>query len=118
MTLSEYDHIRMFKCDVKITTVLEVLKEFKKGSTVVDPLPTIRVKFDYPLKYPIIAEFTRPQGWSITDFIEVIATKYKEIYEEEDITGEYGIWGHGIGDLWLEGFSKGEDGVYQLDIGS
>ena len=36
-----------------------------------------------------------------------IIKTYQEIYDEEEDTkiGKYGIWGHAIGDLYLEGLS-------------
>jgi hypothetical protein len=104
---------------------------------VIAPAGTIQVRFDYPLSNPFVAEFSQPQEWAAQDFILAVCNKYEEIYAEEAATtkvvpighqgslanrnqtnGKYGIWGHVIEDLSLEGFNKGEDGIYELWLGS
>jgi hypothetical protein len=70
-------------------------------------------------------------SWTAKQFIDVVLEAYKAIYEQEDSNpgniplmgsasnGPYGIWGHGIGDLCLEGASKKEGSdVWDLIIGS
>jgi hypothetical protein len=127
--------------EIPVEVLHRVLDNFELSSDEynvgIDQSPTIRVRFDYPLNNPIIAEFRQPQGWLFGDFIVAVANKYGEIYAEEKATtsipvgqasaflinrnetdGKYGIWGHDIEDLRLTGVSKGEDGVYELDIES
>lgn len=95
----------------------------------------ITVLFDYPLDRAVIFECPGPV--TVKDLITFVARTYEHIYKEEDRSasapagqaapgllnrgttdGRYGIWGHSLGDLFLEGFELGEDGVWDLHIGS
>jgi hypothetical protein len=62
---------------------------------------TVRGLIDYPLERPCL--FTIHVGdepWSVWDVCCAIADQYARIYEEPD---KYGIEGHDLGDLWIEG---------------
>ena len=81
----------------------------------------LMVILDYPLDKPIkvlipAEEYTRPSGLaSFGMFLLAVARKYEELYQAPQ---RYGIWGHGIGDLYFEMVTVGKDGGVKLFIGS
>lgn len=98
-----------------------------------DPSPTIKILIDYPLTNPCTfeAKCPNPDGWTEVEFIEAVRMAYLEVYSlEEDpgfvpgmlnrarSEGPVGIWGHGIGDLFLEGAERQDDGTWKLLVGS
>jgi hypothetical protein len=95
----------------------------------------IRVRFDYPLAKPVVFDCAGPV--TVKSFISFVAKTYERIYDEERETatiaegqaspmlanrnrtdGRYGIWGHVLNDLFLEGADFGDDGIWDLEIGS
>jgi hypothetical protein len=108
------------------------------GDDIIDERESIPIAFDYPLNGEHVFTFERPGGWTRQAFYDAVRAKYREIYAEEERTrtlpaerlpgsmlvnrpktdGKYGIWGHVIGDLVLEGAEMDTDGVWKLDIGS
>jgi|SRR5580704_6393234 hypothetical protein len=105
----------------------------KNANWVMDK-PTVKILFDYPLDHPVVFEFTTAPGkrsCTVGDFAGFVLDGYRRIYEVEwkyvlnedgtrysieNLSGPYGVWGHGIGDLSLNGAEKGDDGVWKLDI--
>jgi hypothetical protein len=98
---------------------------------------SIFIKFDYPLSRAVSFSYhkKRPEGFSRRDFYKCILAGYHRIYSEEhkavgdpghipgmlnrqSSEGPYGIWGHDIGDLVLEGVIDNDDGTFDLLIGS
>ena len=92
------------------------------------------VIFNYPLSGEFKLEFKNSQG-KITrrEFAQFIQFTYRRIYDEENsgqvenivgmlnrrrTDGPYGIWGHHIGDLVIEGVQHIGNNVYVLHIGS
>jgi hypothetical protein len=88
------------------------------------------VVIDYPLKTAVrlvVPLMTRKFVWrdekendqrtetSPGYLLWVIAREYQRVYREHE---KYGVWGHGIGDLWFEGMEVAEDGVVGLWMGS
>ena len=90
--------------------------------------PEIVIEYTYPLSGKWYFEFRREGGWTRKSLIDQICEQYHAIYDEENGTssvkeqscaeagqgtlinrvqtdGKYGIWGHVIGDLVLEGVS-------------
>lgn len=91
----------------------------------------IAIKFDYPLNNPIELTFKSKNGFTLGDLFCCIYTGYKKIYREEGdapmipgmynrqtSNGKYGIWGHVIDDLYLEGATEVKPGKFELSIGS
>ena len=74
----------------------------------------IRVTIDYPLENPVHRVFTKAGGFTIADFYYAVADAYSEIYADPNSE----IWGHGIADLFLEGYGVNDDGSYWLAVGS
>ena len=94
----------------------------------------VTVIFSYPLSGEFRFEFKNSQG-KITrrEFALFIQSTYRRIYDEESsepvdnisgmlnrqsTDGPYGIWGHHIGDLVIEGVQHIGNNVYSLSIGS
>jgi len=90
--------------------------------------------FNYPLSGEFRFKLKKSEG-SITrkDFASFVQSTYRRIYDEESsgqvenivgmlnrqkTDGPYGIWGHHIGDLVIEGVRHTGNNVYTLIIGS
>lgn len=48
-------------------------------------------------------------------FLWMVANEYERVYKEHE---KYGVWGHGLDDLWFERITIRKDGVVDLFIGS
>ena len=101
----------------------EEFGELLGASTIMDDRDTIDVVIDYPLTRPTTLHMTKPI--TVERFARGVAAAYKVIYQEEERTltqgesgGTYGISGHGIEELFLEGASRRSDGKWYLTIGS
>lgn len=118
--------------------------EFVKHDEVVIKDEDIKIVFDYPLNGEFLFDFHSDNGFQRKQLVELIAQTYQKIYDEENATiqeqqvipietriekgglmnrnqtdGKYGIWGHDIGDLWLEGIEYNPDTkTVCLSIGS
>ncbi len=83
---------------------------------------TFTILFNYPLKNPVTFKYTNSGGFTRLDLFRCVHEGYKKIYEtEENDVGEtetydnlynrkksqgtYGIWGHYITDLRIEGIA-------------
>jgi hypothetical protein len=102
------------------------------GDEILQGEPTLKFTVTYPLTNPYAVEFVHEDGspWTRRQFIDAVIASYKVVYSSEPdpghITGmlnrqrsegPFGIWGHDIGDLVLEGAAKnGEE--WELHIGS
>ncbi|MFX1385093.1 MAG: hypothetical protein ACFFBP_21935 [Promethearchaeota archaeon] len=79
----------------------------------------IRIRFTYPLSAKVEIEFQNKGGFSEKDLFRYIYKGYTKIYDEEnqdigrfdniskglnrpETQGRYGIWGHELGDLFIE----------------
>ncbi len=103
--------------------------------------PEIKIEFDYPLKTKFTFNFKNDKGFTRKQLVNHIVETYKLIYREEEETiqnqkiippkergpmlnrnetdGKYGIFGHDIEDLWLEGMTYDKDRLLvTLSIGS
>lgn len=105
------------------------------GNRQVTNLERIWITFDYPLSQPSTREFFNAGGWTLYDFYRAVYEGYVKIYAEEEgaagdpglipgmlnrasSEGPHGIWGHGIEDLFLEGYQEVAPGEFKLGIGS
>lgn len=94
----------------------------------------IEILFDYPLSQTVLMKFHSPKGFSRIYLWKCIYDGYKKIYDEEEedcgkvgfiegtynrkpSDGRYGIWGHVISDLCIEGIYNRE-GIIELVMGS
>ncbi|MEX0598023.1 MAG: hypothetical protein WD512_16160, partial [Candidatus Paceibacterota bacterium] len=100
--------------DEKILNQSEIVIKDKK----------IKIEFDYPLNGTFYFDFVSKKGYTRKQLIAAICDTYRKIYQEEYDTaennkivdqertgllnrpstnGKYGVWGHDIGDLMIEG---------------
>jgi hypothetical protein len=113
---------------------------FLKHDEIVIIEENIKIEFDYPLQNVFTFDFVSSGGFTRKHLVELIAKTYQQIYQEEDqssqvqvipmenrttllnrnqTNGKYGIWGHDISDLWLEGIHYNTStNTVLLDIGS
>ncbi len=95
----------------------------------------IKIKFSYPLSNPTHITFQSKNGFTRKDLFRVIYEGYKRIYDEEERVdkdpgmisgmpnratsqGPFGIWGHVMKDLFIEGVIDCGNGKYELSMGS
>lgn len=108
------------------------------GRIKIQKSPTITFTIDYPLTKPKRVTITHEDGsgWTTGELVDAIRVEYKKIYEEElgvigkhpgyighsmnrkRSNGPYGIWGHDMTDLQLEGITQIGPGVWQLNMAS
>lgn len=86
----------------------------------------ISIEFRYPLSVKVFFDYERKGGFRRLDLFKCIYEGYKKIYEEEEQEvgdpgtyerlynrrrsfGTYGIWGHYLGELYIEGISYDPD---------
>ncbi len=64
---------------------------------------TIDLVIDYPLSNPAIFSLSteNEKGFTRLELVEKICKCYDEVYTQDEITDQYGIWGHDINDLIL-----------------
>ena len=81
-----------------------------------------KIKADLLLSYPLEVVVKQTITFkSLYELITQIRNTYKEIYKEEKKTHKYGIWGHSIYDLYIEGISimEGRDNpIIRVYVGS
>lgn len=103
---------------------------------IVIPDQTITIQFSYPLTNPTQMQFTALNGFSRLELLKCIYAGYSSIYKQESNTmtkidsnvplhnrgrsdGKYGIWGHELKDLCIEGIVYSNDThIVSLNIGS
>jgi hypothetical protein len=105
----------------------------ENADELITPLDVLKFTIDYPLTHPAIFKVACAGGFTRKDFIKAVYYAYKTVYDEEGTEpedsrsiplnrarsyGKYGIWGHVLSDLWLEGAIIHKDGVVELSIGS
>ena len=78
------------------------------------------VMIDYPLDPGIQVRipdnmYSRRDTPSLGRFLLAIAREYQEIYRRP---AKYGIWGHGLSDLYFERVTVAKDGAVELAVGS
>ena len=94
----------------------------------------IRVQYSYPLtgRFEFDHDSGDDRGFTLERLILSICDRYRQIYREEDAQdpgslipgtynrcetqGPYGIWGHVIGNLAIEGVALFTSGVYGLYV--
>ncbi len=104
------------------------------ADVVLDERGIIQVLITYPLSKPTTLTIHRDSAIDVKTFITAVASMYRAIYADEarstrvmegtvpgmlnrnKTDGKYGIWGHGIDDLFLEGAERKADGVWHLHI--
>jgi len=117
--------------------IAEEAEDIIDADEIVTDRDSILINFTYPLSRKVSFSFhqKRPGGFTRLDFYQCVLAGYHRIYNEEhkavgdpghiqgmlnreSSDGPYGIWGHDIGDLVLEGVTDNGDGTFDLSIGS
>jgi hypothetical protein len=76
----------------------------------------IWIKFDYPLNCAVTRSFYSKNGFSCQMVLNRIRKTYSEIFRSP---AKYGVYGHGIGDLFLEGVRRvRKPSRFVLDVSS
>lgn len=105
------------------------------GDEIVVEASSITIVFSYPLSREVEFTFENNRPYTRKDFWRVVYEGYKRIYREEDDAegstdnlpgmlnrgfseGPYGIWGHHIDDLYLEGVKEISPNKFELCMGS
>ena len=108
---------RIWDVGAHLTTECKTFKKSKKDKVLIDD-KNITIKFDYPLERPALKNFSNENGFTLAELLRSIYKGYAEIYKEEEVfekakmiknsynrnktNGPWGIWGHVIGDLYVE----------------
>lgn len=96
--------------------VLDRRMALKKRNEWIIARPLIRIEFDYPLSgKSAVFLFCRPTGFTRLDLLACIYKGYAKIYGDPS---KYSVWGHSIGDLFIEGIIETMPGYYTLAMGS
>ena len=85
------------------------------------PNETYTLLIDYPHmdNYPSFKIKTGKNGLGLIKLLSKIGDLYRKIYDDEDCDGRYGIFGHDIDDLSIEGIHvNNKNKTIKLSIGS
>lgn len=112
-------------------------KNWPDSNKIMQLSPLLQFSIDYPLNKPKSIDVVHHDGsaWTQKQFVDEVCKQYKEVYAEEDAAvgdpghidgmlnrqqsnGPHGIWGHDIGDLYLEGTTQLKNGKWDLGVGS
>jgi hypothetical protein len=108
------------------------LTGLEEGGELVAPFDRIEVAIDYPLRKAFTFEFERRGGFTREQFVEAVSRTYRAIYEAErkkqttvpglvkasDNQPPFGVFGHALEDLILEGITHEGKGKYKIEVGS
>ena len=115
---------------------LQVRADLINGDEVVVESPEIEIVFDYPLEQAVTLSFSNDERpFTRRDFWRAVYEGYTQIYREEDEAvgttgpipgmlnratseGPHGIWGHDMGDLYIEGVTEVGHNKFELLMGS
>jgi hypothetical protein len=75
----------------------------------------IDIVINYPLQTELIHRAEKEGGFTVRDFAESLLDGYKLIYRDPK---RFGVWGHGLGDLFLESIEEIEPGKFKAVMGS
>lgn len=74
-----------------------------------------RLVIDYPIKNCVEFEV---EYETLHDLVDEIRRAYHYVYKDVNKNNPFGVWGHDIGDLWIEGIEIYPGNVIHLKIGS
>lgn len=74
-----------------------------------------RMTIDYPVENYVEFEV---EFKTLHELVDEIRRAYHFVYKDADKGNPFGIWGHDIGDLWIEGISIYPGNIIDLSIGS
>lgn len=74
-----------------------------------------RMAIDYPIENYVEFEV---EFKTLHELVDEIRKAYQFIYKDADKGNPFGIWGHDIGDLWIENIEIYPGNIIDLSIGS
>lgn len=97
--------------------LLDLEEEIDDGTNVLPPNQVFELTINYPIEKPVIFKVkTRTRGMNTNDLCSRIVECYIVIYNNCE---KYGVWGHSIGELFLEGVAiNHETKQISIDMGS
>jgi hypothetical protein len=97
--MSKNPSFQHISCDVSINSEDEFV-----GTDVINfPKHTnFTLTIDYPLTKPYVSTLNTEYGLTVQQVIDFIRDEYYNIYENPK---KYGVWGHSLSDLYLEGIT-------------
>ena len=119
-------------CDFPLLTDDPKQVTLVDGGKQITAATEITIYFDYPISNPVEFKTQNPKGFTRLDLYRAIYAGYKTIYDAEtdpgtvapnmlnraQSKGPYGIWGHYMEDLCIEGVEEVRPGYFRLLIGS
>jgi len=104
---------RHSRLNLKVADLLDV----KPVDQIFLTIGTFTVTLDYPLNKEYKFEVKGPLN--AYDLCIHIVKEYQKIYKENEQGGKWGIWGHSIDDLYIEGLRVNyEKKTVRIDMGS
>jgi hypothetical protein len=123
-----YDSVWDDACAMMIDPRYSEESKIIQPNEVIIKAHTITIEYDYPLSTTVRFQHTNKKGWTRRRLFKAIQKDYLRIYREEDeddgptdniplllgndgmlnrgfSDGRYGIWGHDLKDLCLEGLT-------------
>lgn len=101
----------MSKCDREIAE--RIVHAYSGDRYFVFP-EKVKIKIDYPLSVDVF--FTLENQKTLSGLLWEVSKVYVDIiYDNPD---KFGVWGHGVHDLYFEGLTIFSDGYVELSIGS
>lgn len=73
------------------------------------------IKITYPLSKPFIWTPDTGSVLTLREFCDTLSNMYAHVYNFADV---YGVWGHSIGELFLEGYEETSPGLFHPIVGS
>ncbi len=124
----EYDTEGNFELNLSISwgcpsvasyEIEDMRNELRNPNEIIIEDETIKIEFTYPLSVRVEFEYNKKGGFSRMDLWRCIYEGYKKIYDAEEADagdpgnapnllnrgrsdGRYGVWGHSIGELYIE----------------
>lgn len=96
--------------------ISDIENSIPKEDIFLPPNTTFKLLINYPCKGTFFIIQVRDKGWGSLQLIRKIGECYKKIYEDP---GKYGVYGHDIGDLYLESIEVDfEKKLITLGVGS
>jgi hypothetical protein len=108
MTIKTYSPMSIHISDIE--------DSFPKNDIFLPPNQKFKLLIKYPCKGRFFEFTTGKKGMNSFKLIQKIGKAYRTIYEDP---GANGVWGHGIGDLYIEGIEIDfEKKLIELHVGS
>ena len=89
--------------------------EYANFATMVTHATAIEIEINYPCGKPLIHKARSKSGFTLSQFMGAVQAGYRKVYKNAK---KYGVWGHSLSDLYLEGVTEVAPTVFELSVGS